>query len=254
MLAGKADLETLGDAPGVQYELPASDSVVFTNVGIPLDEVEDLLPESAAYRQASRVLLPRQRDVRGRPLTPLHGGHVGLLCTAGMLNGVFGEGDDRHIAHGRLSGNHPSARPAWDGLTQDRHMSDFHLFMHDLIWLRRHHPALRSEPVNVFHSDEYNRILAFHRWVPDVGRDVVVVVSLREQTFQNRGYNLGFPLPGAWYEVFNSDAYDLFPNPWTQGNGGGISADGPPMDGLRCSAGITIPANGVLILARDRGD
>src|SRR5215475_6778657 len=37
----------------------------------------------------------------GRPLTPLHGGHVGLLCTAGMLNGVFGEGENRHIAHWR---------------------------------------------------------------------------------------------------------------------------------------------------------
>ena len=68
---------------------------------IPLDEVEDLLLESAAYRQASRILLPKQQDVRGRPLTPLHGGHVGLLCTAGMLNGVFGEGEDRHIAHWR---------------------------------------------------------------------------------------------------------------------------------------------------------
>jgi hypothetical protein len=101
MLASKADLETLGDAPAVHYEIPVSSSVVFTNVGIPLDEVEDLLPESAAYRQASRVLLPKQRDVRGRPLTPLHGGHVGLLCTAGMLNGVFGEGEHRHIAHWR---------------------------------------------------------------------------------------------------------------------------------------------------------
>jgi hypothetical protein len=101
MLASKADLETLGDAPAVHYDIPVSGSVVFTNVGIPLDEVEDLLPESAAYRQASRVLLPKQRYVRGRPLTPLHGGHVGLLCTAGMLNGVFGEGDDRHIAHWR---------------------------------------------------------------------------------------------------------------------------------------------------------
>ncbi|MGB0048688.1 MAG: hypothetical protein WBP70_14665, partial [Terriglobales bacterium] len=71
------------------------------NMGIPLDEVEDLLLESAAYRQAGRVLLPKLNDVRGRPLTPLHGGHVGLLCTAGMLNGVFGEGEARHIAHWR---------------------------------------------------------------------------------------------------------------------------------------------------------
>ena len=37
----------------------------------------------------------------GRPITPLHAGHVGLLCTAGLLNGVFGDGADRHIARWR---------------------------------------------------------------------------------------------------------------------------------------------------------
>lgn len=101
MLAWKSDLADLTDGPTVSYEVPPSGPVVLTNTGIPLDEVEDLLLESAAYRQASRILLPRQRDVRGRPLTPLHGGHVGLLCTAGMLNGIFGESENRHIAHWR---------------------------------------------------------------------------------------------------------------------------------------------------------
>ena len=100
-LATKTDLEPLGDNPEFQYEVPSSEPVVLTHVGIPLDEVEDLLLESAAYRQAGRVLLPKLNDVKGRPLTPLHGGHVGLLCTAGMLNGAFGEGEDRHIAHWR---------------------------------------------------------------------------------------------------------------------------------------------------------
>jgi hypothetical protein len=100
-LATKAELEPLRDNPEVRYEVPASESAVLTNMGIPLDEVEDLLLESAAYRQAGRVLLPKLNDVKGRPLTPLHGGHVGLLCTAGMLNGVFGEGESRHIAHWR---------------------------------------------------------------------------------------------------------------------------------------------------------
>ena len=101
MLSTKADLEPLQDAVDVRYEVPASARVVLTNMGIPLDEVEDLLLESSAYRQAGRVLLPKLGDVKGRPLTPLHGGHVGLLCTAGMLNGIFGEGEDRHIAHWR---------------------------------------------------------------------------------------------------------------------------------------------------------
>ena len=101
MLSTRTDLEPLGDAVDVRYEVPASERVVLTNMGIPLDEVEDLLLESSAYRQAGRVLLPKLGDVKGRPLTPLHGGHVGLLCTAGMLNGIFGEGEDRHIAHWR---------------------------------------------------------------------------------------------------------------------------------------------------------
>jgi hypothetical protein len=67
--------------------------------GLPLDQIEDLLPKSSAYRQASAVIYTQQADVTGRPLTPLHGGHVGLLCTAGMLNGIFGDGKSRHIAH-----------------------------------------------------------------------------------------------------------------------------------------------------------
>jgi hypothetical protein len=101
MLSARSELEPLGDAVDVGYEVPPSERVVLTNVGIPLDEVEDLLLESSAYRQAGRVLLPKLGDVKGRPLTPLHGGHVGLLCTAGMLNGIFGEGEDRHISHWR---------------------------------------------------------------------------------------------------------------------------------------------------------
>lgn len=96
-----SNLEPLGENPGIRYEVPGSGPLVLTHVGLPLDDIEDLLLDSAAYRQASRILLPRQRDVRGRPLTPLHGGHVGLLCTAGMLNGVFGDGENRHIAHWR---------------------------------------------------------------------------------------------------------------------------------------------------------
>ena len=136
----------------------------------------------------------------------------------------------------------------------DRHVSDFHRFCRDLIWLRRRHPALRSDAVTVYPADNANRVLAFHRWLPGVGRDVVVVASLRESTFYDHGYRLGFPLPGHWHEVFNSDLYDHFANPWVQGNPGGVGADGGPMHGMPQSAGITIPANGVLVFARDHGD
>ena len=143
----------------------------------------------------------------------------------------------------------------WDGLDGlDRHMADFHRFARDLIWQRRRHPALRAEPINVFHSNDFDRVLAFHRWLPDVGRDVVVVISLREKTFHDHAYRLGFPLSGIWREVLNSDLYDHFPNGWVHGNAGGIVADGPPMHGLPHSAALTIPANSILIFTRDAGD
>jgi 1,4-alpha-glucan branching enzyme len=143
----------------------------------------------------------------------------------------------------------------WDGLAgADRTMGDHHRFTRDLIWLRRRHRALRSDPVGVYQTDDANRVLAFHRWVPGVGRDVVVVVSLSESTFYDHGYSLGFPQPGDWHEVFNSDVYDSFVNPGVQGNAGLITADGPPMHGFAWSAGITVPANSVLVFARDLGD
>jgi 1,4-alpha-glucan branching enzyme len=140
----------------------------------------------------------------------------------------------------------------WDGIEGgDADMADFHRYTRDLIQLRRTLPALRSEPINVFHVNETARVLAFHRWVPGEGRDVVVVLSLNESTFYDRSYRLGFPLPGYWRERHNSDAYDRFPNPWTQGNFGGVTADGPPLHGLGHSAGVTVPANGLLVFARD---
>ena len=71
----------------------------------------------------------------------------------------------------------------------------------------------------------------------------------REATFLDHSYQLGFPLPGHWREVHNGDRYDSFPNPWTQGNQGGVAADGPPLDDLAHSAGITIPATSLLVFA-----
>lgn len=100
-LSAQELLPDLSDEVNAVYSIPASGPATFTHIGLPLDEVEDLLLRSSAYRQIRRVLIHEHSNVRGRPLTPLHGGHVGLLCTAGLLNGVFGEDEQRHIAFWR---------------------------------------------------------------------------------------------------------------------------------------------------------
>jgi 1,4-alpha-glucan branching enzyme len=140
----------------------------------------------------------------------------------------------------------------WDGLKTDKAMQDYQRFCRELIALRRHQPALRSEAVNVFHVHNENRVVAFQRWVVGAGRDVVVVATLSEAIYHD--YAVGFPGAGFWHEVFNSDVYDNWVNPITAGNGSGVTADGPPLHGLPCSANVVIPANGFVVFARDGGD
>jgi hypothetical protein len=90
-------------APGAcaPYTVPASQATRLSYRGLPYDLLEDLLPGSGAWKQATPFLLPHEDVATGRPITPLHGGHVGLLCTAGLLNGVFGQDGERHIARWR---------------------------------------------------------------------------------------------------------------------------------------------------------
>jgi hypothetical protein len=93
-----SQVPVLPSEPETRYSVPVSGPAQFVYRGLPLDEVEDLLPQSAAYRQAGRILFAEPASATGRPLTPLHAGHVGLLACSGLLNGIFGSDDQRHIA------------------------------------------------------------------------------------------------------------------------------------------------------------
>jgi hypothetical protein len=93
-----SQIPVLPSEPETRYEIPASGLAQLVYRGLPLDEIEDLLPQSSAYRQAGRILFAESVFAIGRPLTPLHAGHVGLLACSGLLNGIFGSGDEQHIA------------------------------------------------------------------------------------------------------------------------------------------------------------
>jgi 1,4-alpha-glucan branching enzyme len=139
----------------------------------------------------------------------------------------------------------------WNGLNpgSDAAMVNHLRFTQDLIRLRWNQPALRSDNVNAFHAHDQNRVIAFHRWIEGTGQDVIVVATLAETTWYN--YAIGFPSSGSWTEVFNSDVYDNWVNPQVAGNGGGIIASGSPMHGFSTSATIVIPANGIVVFARE---
>ncbi|MGC2101180.1 MAG: DUF6094 domain-containing protein [Candidatus Sulfotelmatobacter sp.] len=62
-LATKSEVEALGDNPEVQYEVPASEQVILIHVGIPLDEVEDLLLEPEAPMAKVSCFRKRQLEI-----------------------------------------------------------------------------------------------------------------------------------------------------------------------------------------------
>lgn len=77
-----------------------------------------------------------------------------------------------------------------------------------LIQLRRNWEnntrGLQGQHVNVFHVNNNNKVIAFHRWENGgQGDDVVVVMNFGNCSYCS--YTLGFPKEGIWYVRFNSD-------------------------------------------------
>jgi hypothetical protein len=91
----------LGEQVLERYAVPPSPPATINYTGLSLDVLEDALQRSTAMQNARGVLVRKQQKLTGRPVLPLHKGGVGLLACSGMLNGIFGEGEMRHIAHWR---------------------------------------------------------------------------------------------------------------------------------------------------------
>jgi SAM-dependent methyltransferase len=91
-------LPALSDHVQPFYAVPEAEPIELVHRGLPLDEIEDSLAQSPAYRQAQRMLFAPESRERGRPLTPLHMGHVSLLACASALDGMFGENELRHAS------------------------------------------------------------------------------------------------------------------------------------------------------------
>jgi 1,4-alpha-glucan branching enzyme len=175
---------------------------------------------------------------------------TGLLLTAPGIPQLFMGQEFLEQKQWNCDPTDAAHRIAWAGLDTggDQSMVDHLRFTQDLIRLRSSQPALRGENVNAFHIHNQNRVMAFHRWLEGTGNDVVVVATLAETTWYN--YAIGFPYPGSWIEVFNSDVYDNWVNPLVAGNGGGVSASGGPLHGFDASANVVVPANGMVVFAR----
>ncbi len=111
----------------------------------------------------------------------------------------------------------------------------------DLIRLRRADPAtrgLRGRNTNVFHANDWDKVIAFHRWEQGgPGDDVVVVANFAGRA--HAGYRVGFPHAGMWRVRFNGDWAGYDPE-FGDHPGFDVEAVPEPHDGLPASAAVPI--------------
>jgi len=63
--------------------------------------------------------------------------------------------------------------------------------------------GLTGPSINVFHQDNKNRVIAYHRWLNGgVHDDVIVIANFNDQRFKS--YELTLPISGTWRVRFNS--------------------------------------------------
>ena len=138
-----------------------------------------------------------------------------------------------------------------DWSKKDRFAGIFRLYR-DLTRLRRNwwddSRGLRGRNVNVFHVNDTDKVIAFHRWDEGgPGDDVVVVINFANRT--NDSYTLGLPRGGSWKVRFNSDSR-LYSDDYGDHPGHDAHADPGARDGLPCTARIGLGPYTALILTQ----
>lgn len=84
------------------YDLPTSKSVaLFKSLVIDEEELSKEVEGSPLWEKFKELARIEQQKME-RPPLPLHTGHLGLLLANGCLDGVVGEGEDRHIVKGKV--------------------------------------------------------------------------------------------------------------------------------------------------------
>ena len=128
-----------------------------------------------------------------------------------------------------------------------------HALYRDLIRLRRNwHDqtrGLRGQGINVFHVNNTDKVIAFHRWQDGgPGDDVIVLANLANRTFPR--YQIGLPRGGPWRVRFNSD-WQGYGEDFGNQAGYDTHAHAGHKDGLGYHGDLGIGPYSVLILSQD---
>lgn len=96
-------LKPLPEAATAHYSVPATGPLkLFRSTVIHPEELARQMAQSPLWRKLHAMTTRNDLQVP-RPPLPLHSGHLGLLLAAGKLDGVVGEGVERHVVKGKVT-------------------------------------------------------------------------------------------------------------------------------------------------------
>lgn len=121
----------------------------------------------------------------------------------------------------------------------------------DLVHMRRNRlrfAGLQGHGTNVFHCNDTDKVIAFHRWDRGgPGDDVIVVLNFANRSYDD--YVIGLPRGGAWQVRFNSDRSGYSPDFGDQPGHHTVGAPGG-RDGLDFHGRLGIGPYSALILTQ----
>ncbi len=109
--------------------------------------------------------------------------------------------------------------------------------------------GLTGENTQVFHVNNNEKVIAFHRWFDGGPKDsVIVIINFRNDTFDS--YVIGAPAGGKWKVRLNSD-WKGYDNEFSDNYTGDPEAEEGKTDGFDYYLTISIGPYSVLILSQD---
>lgn len=125
----------------------------------------------------------------------------------------------------------------------------------DLIHLRRNlrgvTRGLTGQHVHVYHTNQTEKVVAYHRWYDGgPGDSTVVVLNMTNRTLP--GYTVGFPAPGHWALRFDSHA-SVYSADYEGQVSGDVTAEPGEYDGQPAHANVALGPYSGLIFSQNPG-
>lgn len=120
-----AELQELPLKESPPYKLPKGKPItLFKSTKIDPEILEKEVKNSPLWRKFKEMTRVEESKIE-RPPLPLHTGHISLLLANGMLDGVIGEGEERHIVRGKVEKVVTKYEEAQDKYVEERELESF---------------------------------------------------------------------------------------------------------------------------------